>query len=54
MKTAHYYASKARKFVVFGTAGKLPALENQKELPVSGKSAARKLAAENNATPWNF
>lgn len=54
MKTAHYYASKTRKFVVFGVNGKFPPLEEQKEFPVSGKAEARKLATESNATPWNF
>jgi len=52
MKTAHYYAGKGKKFVVFGINGKFTI--DAEEHPVSGKREANKLASDNNAKPWNF
>lgn len=41
---AYYYATKTRKFLEVGS----------KRYPVSGVRAARKLAADLGAQPWNF
>jgi hypothetical protein len=50
IKTAHYFASKTRK-VVFISETMAPV---GKEVEVSGKAEARKVAEQHNAKPWNF
>lgn len=50
MKTAHYYASRNAKFLVISINGKI----TEERYEVSGKSEARKLAAELSAKAWNF
>lgn len=52
MKTAHYYASAKKKFIVIGDDGKFSI--DSPTYPVSGKREARKLAMELNAVTWNF
>lgn len=47
---AHYFASKKTKFVVI-SEGPRP---DGKRIAVAGKVEARKVAAQHNATPWNF
>lgn len=51
VKTAHYYASKAKKTVIVVQEATGFILSEQQ---VSGRREARKVAAEHNATPWNF
>ena len=47
---AHYTATKARKTVtISGTTRPVGTV-----YAVSGKAEARKVAAQHNATPWNF
>jgi hypothetical protein len=50
MNTAHYFASKKRKFVIISES----LLPVGKEIIVSGKAEARKIAAANKAKPHNF
>lgn len=52
MKTAHYFASKSVKYVVFGVDGKT--MPHAKKHDVAGKVAARRLAKTEKACPWNF
>lgn len=50
IKTAHYFASAKRK-VVYISETLSPV---GKEIEVSGKVEARKVAEQHNAKPWNF
>lgn len=52
VKTAHYYASSKRKFVVIVEAGQ--PFSTGIEINISGKALARKLAATMGAKCWNF
>lgn len=47
---AHYFASKGKKVVII-SEGFSPV---GKEIPVTGKVDAKKVAKRYNATPWNF
>lgn len=50
MKTAHYFASKARKYVVISESMKPVGIE----IAVSGKKEAKTVAQQHGAKPWNF
>lgn len=52
MKTAHYYASKSKKFIVIGDNGIFTI--DSPTYPVKGKAEARKLAIQLDAVTWNF
>lgn len=53
MKTAHYFVGRfSVKYVVFGVDG-VYKIEAQR-YEVKGKLAAKALAKEHNAKPWNF
>jgi diaminopimelate decarboxylase len=47
---AHYYASKKTKFVIISESAR-PA---GKQITVSSKAEARKVAKQHNAQAWNF
>lgn len=47
---AHYFSTKVQKFVIISDSFQ-PVGER---IQVSGKAEARKVAAANNAKPWNF
>ncbi len=49
---AHYFASKKRKYVLITKA--CTPKDPVENIEVSGKVEARKVAADNDATPWNF
>jgi len=49
-RTAHYFASKKRKYVVISETNR----PIGKEIEVSGKKDALKVSTEHNAKPWNF
>jgi len=48
--TAHYFSTKTRKFLILSET----LAPVGKEIQVSGKAEARKIAAQHNAKPWNF
>lgn len=50
MPTAHYFASKTRKFVVISTDMRPVGTE----INVAGVAEARKVAKQHGAKPWNF
>lgn len=52
VKTAHYTATKTRKFVTIVAPGQ--AYGAGEIISVSGKAEARRIAAARGATPWNF
>lgn len=47
---AHYFSTKAQKFIIISDSSQPVG----KRIQVSGKAEARKVAAANNAKPWNF
>ncbi len=49
---AHYVSTTKRKLVIISR--EIQGRDHVKTVEVSGKREARKIAAENNATPWNF
>ena len=49
-----YYAKQGNTHFLYIQAQHTPNLEHDQEYVVSGKVAARKLAKELGATPWNF
>jgi hypothetical protein len=54
MRTAHYTATKARKFVTIAEGVQPLHDATIKIVNVDGKKAARMVASTYNAKPWNF
>jgi len=52
--TAHYFASKTRKFVIISSSYLMRPQDRIGEFEVTGKLEARKIAKRFNARPWNF
>lgn len=54
MLKAFYYGSKKQGFILTLTTGNNTFSDDAKNIKVSGKIEARKIAVENNAQAWNF
>ena len=52
--TAHYFATKGRKYVVIANGASITLASRVAEIAVSGKAEARKIATQYNAKCRNF